>query len=56
MPRMARWSGFSGSYTMNFSKTLSNPDSTFDTRNLEASMEVPVGAEIDRYNAFCTSS
>jgi len=29
---------------------------TFDTRNLEASMEVPVGAEIDRYKAFCASS
>ena len=46
---------------MHFSKTLSNPDSAFDTRNLEASMEVPMGAEIDgaeidRYNAFCASS
>ena len=41
---------------MQFSKTLSNPDSTLDTRNLEPSMEVPVGAEIDRYNAFCVSS
>jgi hypothetical protein len=50
------WSGFSSRYTMHFSKTLSNPDSTFDTRNLEASMEVPVGAEIDRYKAFCASS
>jgi hypothetical protein len=42
--------------TMHFSKTLSNPDSTFDTRNLEANMEVQVGAEIDRYNAFCASN
>ena len=41
---------------MHFSRTLSNPDSTFDKRNLEPSMEVPVGAEIDRYNAFCASS
>jgi hypothetical protein len=41
---------------MHFSKTLSNPDSTFDTRNLEASIEVQVGGEINRYNAFCASS
>jgi hypothetical protein len=41
---------------MHFSTTLSNPDSTFDTRNLEANMEVQVGVEIDRYNAFCASS
>jgi hypothetical protein len=41
---------------MHFSKTLSNPDSTFDTRNLEANMELQVGAEIDRYNAFCASN
>jgi hypothetical protein len=48
--------GFSSKYTMHFSKTPSNPDSTFDTRNLEANMEVQVGAEIDRYNAFCASN
>ena len=39
-----------------FEANLSNPDSTFVTRNLEANMEAQVGAEIDRYNAFCASS
>jgi hypothetical protein len=43
-------------YNALFEANLSDPDSTFDTRNLEANMEVQVGAEIDRYNAFCASS
>lgn len=43
-------------YNALFEANLSNPDSTFDTRNLEANMEVQVGAEIDRHNAFCASS
>lgn len=43
-------------YNVLFEANLSNQDSTFDARNLEANMEVQVGAEIDRYNAFSTSS